>query len=206
MSCSHAECNDPVMKGLRRCPDSSQVKPIIACDVDDIVANLLGEWLSRYNEKYDDDLLPEEIHSWDIDRYVKPECGKAIYRFLSDPTLYDSVEPHEHALETVAELREIGHLIFVTSCEGEIQRDHKFRWLRRKGFLGDHQKGDYITCKDKWLIGADYLIDDGQHNVESFHRNGLLVTRPHNKLFELKRGTRIAAFEDAPAFLRSSAG
>lgn len=176
-------------------------QPIIACDVDDVVANLIGEWLRRYNERYDDSLTPGDIHSWDIDRWVKPECGKKVFELLGEPDLYTKVEPFPQALETIEWLREAGRVVFVTSCGGTT-RDAKYKWLRKHGFLRKDQHGDYITAKDKWLIKADVLIDDAPHNVADFMRFGgraLLVSRPHNEGFDALNGVRLRSFQDAPA-------
>lgn len=191
------------MKGIVTCPNQMRpVRPIIACDVDDVVADLITEWLRRYCAEWQDDLTPEKLTSWMITDHVKPECGYGVFKYLTDPKLYESVMPFPGALEAIQELREIGRVIFVTSCEGRIQRDQKYGWLREHGFLGDRQGADYITAKDKWLIGADFLIDDALHNVEAFPRHSLLVTRPHNRLHTPKRGVRIESLSEAAARIR----
>ena len=57
---------------------------LIGVDVDEVVADLISEWLRRYNVKWNDTLKPEDIHGWAISDFVKPECGKAIYHLLSE--------------------------------------------------------------------------------------------------------------------------
>ena len=68
-------------------------KQIIAMDVDSVVADLGTAWLNRYNRDYNDNMTNENILSWDTHKYVKPECGKKIYEYIEDPSLYDEVLP-----------------------------------------------------------------------------------------------------------------
>lgn len=210
MNCNQGICGDLALKGLVKCTHAgrNQDRPIIACDVDDVVADLLTEWLLRYSTEWNHDLTPAMLKSWQITDHVLPEAKKHIFSYLEDPGLYDDILPFPGALETINELREIGRVIFVTSCEGPINRDHKYRWLQRHGFLapGHKQGADYITAKDKWLIGADFLIDDGAHNIEAWPRKGLLVSRPHNAAHQLTRGVRLAELSEAPARIKLALG
>jgi 5'(3')-deoxyribonucleotidase len=55
------------------------MKKRIAFDQDQVLADLLTEWVSRYNTEYNDNLRPEDIKNWNWHNLVKPECGKKIY-------------------------------------------------------------------------------------------------------------------------------
>jgi 5'(3')-deoxyribonucleotidase len=157
---------------------------VIAVDVDDVVADLITEWLRRYNRDYQDTLTQEHIKAWEIDRFVKPECGTAIFQYLASRTLYDCVKPVYGALEGVQRLRLAGHrVVFVTSSNA-VQAGRKMQWLQRHGFLGDsHEQPDYYVANDKSLIAADLLIDDRPKNVERFPGRTILFARPHNEAY-----------------------
>ena len=60
-------------------------KLTVAVDVDDVCADLLTEWLYRYNLEYEDNLTVADVDRWDLSEQVKPECGKKIYNYLRDP-------------------------------------------------------------------------------------------------------------------------
>lgn len=162
--------------------------PIIAVDVDDVVADLISEWLRRYNSKYDDHLTPENIHSWEVDEYVKPECGPKVFDLLRAPGFYGHVKPFEGALEAVENLRKLGRVVFLTSCVPKTM-DMKLAWLQEHGFLPKGNKGaqDFIACRDKYLVNADVLIDDRILNVEEFKGHALLIKRPHNARLQCSR-------------------
>jgi len=157
---------------------------VIAVDVDDTVANLVDPWLARYNRDFNDTLAKESITSWDIASFTKPVCGKDIYRYLDDPTLYDDVEPIPGALLAIDDMRILGHrVIFVTSAVQKAS-GRKLEWLRKHGFLStlvtERVDKDYVECHDKSLVRADVLIDDRYENVKNFPGKAILFTQPWN--------------------------
>lgn len=173
-------------------------KPIIAVDVDDVCANLIKEWLKRYNAQWNDNLQISDITDWSIHKFTKPECGNKMYHILGEPDLYDHVEAFPEALSAIQALRKMGRVIFVTSCAMNTM-DRKFRWLQRKGFLPNNHEAvkDFVACTDKWLINADILIDDAVHNVNEFPNYALLVDRIHNQALSSFR-PRITDLSYAP--------
>jgi 5'-nucleotidase len=72
---------------------------IILVDVDSTIADLVPEWLRIYNKIYNDNLTIDDITSWAIHKFAKPECGDKIYDILRMDTLYESVRPIEGAFE-----------------------------------------------------------------------------------------------------------
>ena len=165
---------------------------IIAVDVDGILADLLPEWLRRYNADYNDRLAVSDVTVWDTHTLVKPECGFKIYDYLTDPSLYDAVEALPGSQYGVERLRQLGHeLIFATSNSFGMT-DPKARWMIRKGFLpavkGTSLPREYVPIKDKWRLQADLLIDDGGHNVSAWvqtRRRAIMLETSHNQSLDL---------------------
>lgn len=173
---------------------TQQTQQVIACDVDNVLADLYVEWLRRYNLDYNDSLKPEGIHQWDITQAVKQECGHKIFDYLMHPDLYDLVPLVEFAQEGVAQLREWGYrVVFVTSCTKNMA-DQKWEWLERFGFLEPTkmQHADLILAHDKSLINADLLIDDHVGNFKDWTRPGILLTTPPNKAAVMKPNVKRA--------------
>lgn len=159
------------------------MKLIVGVDVDEVCANLLGEWLRRYNRVYDDCKTPEDIRGWGMPENVKPECGARIYDILREPDLYDHILPIDGARGAVLKMREVGHrVVFVTSCTTGTT-DAKVRWLERWGFLpsGPKVHKDFVACSDKALVNVDVLFDDNVETIERFPRAAYLVMVPHNQ-------------------------
>lgn len=155
---------------------------VILCDVDEVCADLMTEWVRRYNARWDDTLRPEDITDWDIVRFVKPECGSKVYNELrSGDDIYQGVEPIPGALEGIRELRRTARVVFVTSCVAG-STDNKMRWLFRHGFLPrEKTPRDFIAARDKALVRGDILIDDAPHNVSAFPGRTILFSQPHNR-------------------------
>jgi 5'(3')-deoxyribonucleotidase len=163
---------------------------LIACDVDDVVADLSAAWYGAYNQDYGDALKPDAVASWDLHLYVKQECGAKIYDYLLDPHLYERVEPVKGAIEGVQRLMQMGHEVVFVTANVYGMTDQKARWLERHGFVrGDGRQlflpRELVVARDKSLLDADLLIDDGPHHVVSWvgrrRRRALLFDRPHNR-------------------------
>jgi 5'(3')-deoxyribonucleotidase len=156
---------------------------IIGMDVDDVVADLIGEWLARYRNRTGDQLRPEHIRDWHIEGYAKKMPQHEFRSIMHEPDLYGGVRPHEGALNMVNTLKDAGHrIVYITACPGNTA-GAKREWLVHHGFLHTRdQHRDFITAHDKSLVsGVDILIDDRVENVEQFPKKALLVRRPHNE-------------------------
>jgi 5'-nucleotidase len=178
----------------------------IAVDVDEVCADLLGEWLRRYNLKYDDSLTPDDAVHWDLTRVVKLECGEDIYSFLRDGDLYENVLPIAGARDAIYSLLSRGHrVVYASACKGFYSAQAKQRWLRRWGFLSDaNLERDFLAVTDKSLVHADILFDDRIDNVrafQSFSRCGVLINRKHNE--RDKWPCRIPGLAHAPLFVEN---
>lgn len=148
---------------------------MILVDVDSTVADLMTEWLRRYNIDYRDNLSAEHITDWDMTQFVKREAK--IYDYLKLPSLYHSVNPIKGAKKGVDYLREMGwRVVFVSA--GLWNANKKFEWLKKHGFLASEK--DFVVAYDKSLVQGDVLIDDKIDNIKDFRGAGILFTQPWN--------------------------
>lgn len=153
---------------------------LIGIDVDGVVANLHTEWLSRYNRDYHDNLQPADLYKWEIEEFVKPECGKKIFNYLADPGIYDFVKPFEGTREAVQELAQIGEVVFISSCHSPEVAQAKQEWLGKHMGISSWLYPCY-QGESKNKVGADILLDDYVVNVEEFKGWGILINQPHNR-------------------------
>lgn len=171
---------------------------LIGVDVDEVCADMLTEWIRRYNIRWDDHLQRSDITAWDIRKFAKPECGSKIYDILHEGNLYEDVAPIPGALWAVRALKEMGHrVVYISSCvEGAV--DHKIAWLVKHKFLPDKRsQPDFIAAVEKWLVKADLLIDDNAETIAKFPGLRMLVDQPHNR--QVEGEYRIKSLADAPA-------
>lgn len=156
---------------------------IIRVDVDDVCCRLVEAWLARYNKDWSDDLSIGAITDWDFTRFVKPDCGKRIYDYLTN-FQYTDVKEVPGARAGVWKLRDAGHkVIFVTSgfsfSKVEWLYNHKFL-LRGHDLL---HAPDVIFANDKSVIKSDIVIDDGWHNIQDLSKS-VVFTRPWNTKYD----------------------
>ena len=153
---------------------------IIQMDIDGVLADLHTPWLAWYNYMWNDHLTVADIHSWDIQKYVKPACGTSIFDYLDFRWRYrDEVEPYPYAKEFVERLQQRHRVVFVTrevmtlGCPGR-----KFDWLKQHGFTVAQE--DYVECHDKSLIMKDVAIDDNPEYLKGA-RIRMLFDQPWNR-------------------------
>ena len=145
----------------------------IIVDVDDCVADLVGEWLKRYNFDYGESLKKSDVTEWDISKFLrKPENKEFLYQYIEDPNLYNNIKPIKDSLWGINKLKSMGNrVIFVTaSTIGSAGR--KFQWLKDHKFIDN--KNDYVETLDKSIIRGHWMIDDRFLNVKSFHGRAIL--------------------------------
>lgn len=153
---------------------------IIACDIDDVILDLVPTWLDAYNRDYNDSLTKDKLTDWNIASFVKPECGTKIYDYIAFSDIFYGSNPVVGALDGVNKFRSWDYrIIFVTANDPE---GCKFPWLKEHGFIKDRK--DFIVAYDKSLILADILIDDKYDNVISFPREAILFTQPWNEKYD----------------------
>lgn len=176
---------------------------IIACDVDGVVAALHQEVLNRYNFDYRDSLIVEDIHSWDMALYVKPECGTKIYQYFSEGDLYkfDYIRAIENAAWGVDQLENAGHRVVYVTTPAPGTNGAKAEWLRQRSFLRDDK--DYVECRDKSLIRADVLIDDGAHNLREFIGKRILFHQPWNANEYVDGAYRVNGWIEIPNVIKT---
>lgn len=159
---------------------------LIMVDVDSTVADLMPAWLAMYNAEYGDSLTPDRIDIWGLHELVKPECGRAIYKYLQDDSLYDDVKPISGALGIITMLRSEGHRIVYASSG--VHSSAKFKWLERNGFEPGKFASNYIVVYDKGLLKGDLLVDDRDMNITSFgSHKSILFDQPWNREFDWHR-------------------
>ncbi len=163
----------------------------ILVDIDDTTLKHKPEWLRRYNRDYDDNLCPEDILTWNMDKYVKPECGLRIYNYLKDKNLYEHMNPYPDALDGINRIRSLGHRVIFVSAHFDTS---KVECLHRHGFLVEfpYNDGRWETAtdaaliNDKSVIKGDFLIDDRIENVEKYG-SGFLFDQPWNRQSDIYR-------------------
>lgn len=156
--------------------------PLIAVDVDGVIADLMTPWLYRVNETFGTRIIEPDVHKWDWWDLVRgAKSPRDVYHFINDPAIYDEVKPYPGAVNFVRDLRKIGEVVFVTSA-AEGTEGRKFKWLCDLGLFpsGPDPLLSYIEARNKRLIATRYLIDDHTVNTATALGTGITLARPWN--------------------------
>lgn len=159
-------------------------RPIILLDVDGPVADLHEAWIKLHNRDTGDTMKAEDVTAWDISRFVGKGIPRdSIYDQLKRHDLYDYVKPTLGAVSGVRLLRELGHVIYLTSSTPETAIP-KIEWLKKYGFLvnpGHRSTPEVMTGYNKQMVYGDVFIDDRAENLlEHWFAEKILFAMPHN--------------------------
>jgi 5'(3')-deoxyribonucleotidase len=151
---------------------------VIGVDLDSTLNNLDEVWIERYNKDYNDNLTVDDMISWDVTQYVKPECGVKMYDYLKEPGFFRSLGIKKHAKEVMKFLYQYYEVYIVTSAHPNVVAD-KFAWVQEHlPFIDAHH---FVPLHHKHRFKMDYLIDDGPHNFDQFDGIGILMDMPYNQ-------------------------
>ena len=168
----------------------------IAIDMDDTMADAMGEHLRRYNAAYGANLCADDLHGCGIEDWCPPEHREAVFDML-DASFFAGLDILPDCDAVVRELSE-RHDVYIVSAAMDVPTsfDAKFQWLQRHfPFIPPSR---IVFCGDKGVIDVDYLIDDQARHFERFRGRPLLFSAPHNA-FE-QRYTRVNSWREVREF------
>lgn len=183
------------------------MKPVVALDVDGVLANFTGHMLTALGAP----LKEEDVTQWDVFGMLSPELNVKAKALLKTDEFWDSQPLLPHADEGVKLLRDEGFdVIFVTSpwlghkAWAHVRRE----WLKRHvGAAPD----EVIVCMRKEHVKADVLIDDKLENVRAWataHVRGLAVlfSAPYNDFPGAWLAERMHDWQDLGRIMRVMEG
>ena len=156
-------------------------KPIVGFDVDDVVLNLMPNWLKYYNEEFNDNVKKEDIIEWNMTPFIKPEAKDRIFEYIEEENIFRTAEPVEDAVESILEIMSWNNCRIIYITAGDPNRV-KFNWLTDRGILTD--KDNFVACYDKSLVRGISLLDDKYSSVNTFLGKGYLFDQPWNRSFK----------------------
>ncbi|MGA8594060.1 MAG: hypothetical protein WB676_04890 [Bryobacteraceae bacterium] len=151
----------------------------IAIDMDEVIADSLSEYLSRYNADFGQNMTKENLMGQRLADLVSPEYWPRLDSYFDDANFFKNLEVMESSQDVVRELAGY-YEIFIVTAAMEIPCSFvpKFEWLQRHfPFI---PPDNYVFCGNKGVIAADYLIDDNVYQLQRFEGQGIIYTSPRN--------------------------
>lgn len=151
----------------------------IAVDMDEVIADALGELLTRYNRWQKTSFTKKDLRGKWLWQVLPPGGQKKIEEYLQSDDFFEDlpvIPGSQEILQRISQKYEI--YIATAAMAFPNSFAAKYRWLRRHfPFLSPH---NFVFCGDKSILHADFLIDDMPYNLASFRGEGILFTSPHN--------------------------
>lgn len=177
---------------------------IILVDMDDTLVNLLDAWIDALNKKYSIEVNSNEIIDWDISKFFPSLTKHQVFEPLFDNDFWNTVKPKEGAVQYLKQLKDDGYKIYIcTSTNYKIIKDKMDKVLFK--YFDFLSWNDVIITYDKQIVNADFLVDDGIHNLIGGKYKSILMDAPHNRNFnECEFGiTRVKTWEEIYTLIKS---
>lgn len=153
----------------------------ICVDMDEVMADALGEHLLRYNSHFGEQLTTADLHGkwlWDV---VTTDRHEVLENYLRSEDFFESLAVMPESQRVLRRLQ-TKYEIFIATAAMEVPTsfDQKYRWLEKHfPFI---RPSHIVYCGDKGILRADYLIDDNPRQLRRFEGEGILYSSPHNAL------------------------
>ena len=155
---------------------------IIACDVDNVLNNLTESVLKVYNADHNDNLKIEDIKSYSIEDYVKPEFKKGFPSLFLDKRVWKGISVIPDCVEVLKKWYDNGHEIYFVTATNTENMHKKAEWLQRTFPFMDVRKNLICMQKKQMLSGnIDVLIDDCIDNLDNGKYHSIVFDYPWNQ-------------------------
>ena len=162
-------------------PNVGQGRKIICVDMDEVIADALGEHLLRYNHEFQEKLTVADLHGrwlWD---FVPPERLAVLERYIRSADFFAGLRVIPHSQRVLERLQE-RYEVYIATAAMEVPTSFtaKFDWLKQHfPFI---RPSHIVFCGDKGILRGDFLIDDNPRQLRRFHGEGILYGAPANAL------------------------
>lgn len=153
----------------------------IAIDMDEVVADSLGRFLSIYAREFGERIERADLAGRHLFDAVPIERREAVRAYPRREEFFHDLDVIEGSVETVRALNQRYEIFFATAA-----MEYPNSFLPKYDWLHQHFPfvpwRNFIYCGDKSAVCADFLIDDHSRNFKGFRGQGLLFSAPHNLL------------------------
>jgi 5'(3')-deoxyribonucleotidase len=152
----------------------------IAVDMDEVIADAFGEHIRRYNEMFGASVEKLHVVGKHLRDIVPVEHRQATNAIVFTHDFFEDLEVMPGAQEVLEQLNR-DHEVFIVTAAMEVPNSlaSKYRWLQRHfPFISPL---NYVFCGHKYMIAADYLIDDNARHFKKFPGEGILFDAHHNQ-------------------------
>ncbi|WP_448519059.1 5' nucleotidase, NT5C type [Rhodoflexus sp.] len=152
-------------------------KQRIAIDMDDVMADATGRFIQLVAERHGVVIAKHELRNDLLQKAGIPY--QQVRHWLWEEGFFRHMQPLPDSREVMRELVE-KYEVFIVSAAIEFPQSlrEKVEWLAEHFPFIDWRY--IVLCGHKYMIQADYLIDDHEKNLIHFTGTPIVFTAPHN--------------------------
>ena len=148
--------------------------------MDDVLVELLDEWVFQLNKISKYKRHVEDIKNWDMKLAYPDLTSRQIYSILNYNNFWEDIKPVKDAYKYLKMLIEKGHQIYVATSSYPNSFFIKTEYCLFK--LYDFLTPENLICiHNKALLDGDMLFDDYHENLRNFKGLKILKDAPYNQ-------------------------
>ncbi|PTH10937.1 5'(3')-deoxyribonucleotidase, partial [Staphylococcus capitis] len=146
----------------------------IAIDMDEVLADTLGEIIDAVNERANLGISIESLNGKKL-KHMMPEHEGLVTEILREPGFFRRLKVMPHAQDVVEKLNHHYDVYIATAAMDVPTSFHdKYEWLLE--FFPFLNPQHFVFCGRKNIVNADYLIDDNPKQLEIFEGKSIMFT------------------------------
>ncbi len=153
----------------------------IAIDMDDVMADTTARIIEWYERDFNTSVNRADLIGKRISEFVPKEHERVINDYSRHPDVFKDLSIIPESQRVIEALTK-EYEVFIVTAAIAFPNSYlpKYEWLKEHFPFIDIR--NVVFCGHKYMIDADYMIDDHPRNLEHFKGKGLLFTTEHNRL------------------------
>jgi 5'(3')-deoxyribonucleotidase len=155
-------------------------KTRIAIDMDEVIADTIGKFISMYKERHHEDISIDNTEGKEFRELLPPHLSETLRVYINERGFFRDIPVMPDAQEVVKALHE-KYDVYIASAAMEF----KYSLEDKQAWLEEHfpfiSWTNIIFCGHK-ILDVDIMIDDRIKNFTTFNGRKILYTSPHNML------------------------
>lgn len=157
----------------------SSSKERICVDMDEVMADAVGEHLRRYNAEFKEQLSIDQMQGkwmWDV---VDPSRHSVLEGYMRSADFFRVLGVMQDSQRVMRALQD-RYEVFIATAAMEVPTSFTAKYLWLEEHFPFIAPSHIVFCGDKSILNADYLIDDNPRQLRRFPGKGILYHSHHN--------------------------
>ena len=163
---------------------SGNNRPIVLLDMDDVITNCLRSAVKNYNEENGTNFNYKDCDTWNLADFLGTD-RETVLKLFREEGFFENLTPKPGSVGAINKLIKSTlydiYIITATSDDDGSELVEKIRWF--KNYIPNFDTKRIISCKDKYIIRGDVLVDDKVENLDDCNNymQCILMDSPTNQ-------------------------